>query len=102
MGRPPRNPIVWYDDFWYRAGSWDRPRRPVAKVEWRHGEWFPVVGFIVTNMSAGPEGVVDQRGQERPELVPALVSQVRCQPGAAGSIHPGLHRKANILGDHHR
>ncbi len=33
-------------------------RRVVAKVEWRQGELFPRVGFIVTNMSAGPEGVV--------------------------------------------
>ena len=30
----------------------------IAKVEWRQGELFPRVGFIVTNMSAGPEGVV--------------------------------------------
>ena len=33
-------------------------RRVVAKVEWHLGELFPRVGFIVTNMSAGPEGVV--------------------------------------------
>ena len=47
-----------YDDFWYRAGSWDRARRVVAKVEWHMGELFPRVGLIVTNMTAGPEGVV--------------------------------------------
>ena len=58
VGRPPRKPIIWYDDFWYQAGSWDRPRRVVAKVEWHQGELFPRVGFIVTNMSARPEGVV--------------------------------------------
>ena len=33
-------------------------RRVVAKVEWHRGELFPRVGFIVTNMTAGPEGVV--------------------------------------------
>ena len=27
-------------------------------MEWHRGELFPRVGFIVTNMSAGPEGVV--------------------------------------------
>ena len=43
---------------WYRAGSWDRARRVVARVEWHRGELFPRVGFIVTNMAAGPEGVV--------------------------------------------
>jgi hypothetical protein len=52
-------PIVWYDDFRYQAGSWDRSRRVVAKVEWHEGELFPRVGFIVTNMSASPEGLVD-------------------------------------------
>ena len=50
--------MIQYDDFWYRAGSWNRARRVVAKVEWHRGELFPRVGFIVTNMSAGPEGVV--------------------------------------------
>ena len=40
------------------AGAWNRARRVVAKVEWHQGELFPRVGFIVTNMSAGPEGVV--------------------------------------------
>ena len=58
VGRPPKRPVILYDDFWYRAGSWDRARRVVAKVEWRRGELFPRVGFIVTNMTAGPEGVV--------------------------------------------
>ena len=58
VGRPPKRPVILYDDFWYRAGSWDRARRVVAKVEWRRGELFPRVGFIVTNMTAVPEGVV--------------------------------------------
>jgi len=57
-GRPPRKPIVWYHDFRYQAGSWDRPRRVVAKVEWHQGELLPRVGFIVTNLSAKPMGVV--------------------------------------------
>ena len=58
VGRPPKRPVILYDDFWYRAESWDRARRVVAKVEWYRGELFPRVGFIVTNMTAGPEGVV--------------------------------------------
>ena len=57
-GRPPKRPVILYDDFWYRTESWDRARRVVAKVEWYRGELFPRVGFIVTNMTAGPEGVV--------------------------------------------
>ena len=58
VGRPPKRPVILCDDDWYRAGSWDRARRVVAKVEWYRGELFPRVGFIVTNMTAGPEGVV--------------------------------------------
>ena len=58
VGRPPEKPIVSLYEFMYQAASWDRPRRVVAKVEWHQGELFPRVGFIVTNMSANPEGVV--------------------------------------------
>ena len=58
VGRPPQKPIVWYHDFFYRAASWEHPRRVVAKVEWHQGELFPRVGFIVTNLSAKAEGVV--------------------------------------------
>jgi len=58
VGRPPEKPIICWSEFSYQAGSWDRPRRVVAKVEWHQGELFPRVGFIVTNMSAKPEGVV--------------------------------------------
>jgi len=51
VGRPPKKPVVRYHDFMYRAGSWDRERRVVAKIEWHQGELFPRVGFIVTNLS---------------------------------------------------
>jgi hypothetical protein len=57
-GRPPKKPIIWYHDFQYQAKSWDHPRRVVAKVEWHRGQLFPRVGFVVTNLSAKPEGVV--------------------------------------------
>jgi len=50
VGRPPNKPIVWYHNFSYQAGSWSRPRRVVAKIEWHRGELFPRVGFIVTNL----------------------------------------------------
>jgi hypothetical protein len=58
VGRPPKKPRVFYHDFSYRAASWDRPRRVVAKVEWHQGELFPRVGFIVTDMSAKAKNVV--------------------------------------------
>ena len=54
-----------YSSFSYQAGSWDKKRRVVAKVEWRPGELYPRVGFIVTNQSRPPQNIVafyNQRG----------------------------------------
>jgi hypothetical protein len=56
-GELPEKPVIRYHDFQYQAKSWDHPRRVVAKVEWHRGQLFPRVGFIVTNLSAKPEGV---------------------------------------------
>jgi len=53
-----RRPIVSYHDLTYQAQSWSIPRRVVAKVEWHQGELFPRVGFIVTNLSYPPKGIV--------------------------------------------
>ena len=55
---PSREPSVSYHDFAYQAQSWHLPRRVVAKVEWHQGELFPRVGFIVTNLSYPPKGIV--------------------------------------------
>jgi hypothetical protein len=48
----------YYVSFSYQAGSWDRKRRVVAKVEWHPGELVPRIGFIVTNLSRPSERVV--------------------------------------------
>ena len=42
----------------YRAGSRDRARRVIAKIEWHQGELFPRIGFIATNLSAKAKNVV--------------------------------------------
>ncbi len=66
VGRPPSNVRRYYTSFSYQAGSWDRKRRAVAKVEWHPGELVPRVGFIVTNLSRSAERVVtfyNQRGK---------------------------------------
>jgi hypothetical protein len=55
---PSQKPIVSYHDFAYRAQSWNVSRRVVAKVEWHQGELFARVGFIVTNLSYAPIGIV--------------------------------------------
>ena len=57
-GRPSRKPLVRYKSFRYQAKSWTTPRRIVAKVEHHHGELFPRVGFIVTNMAVPSRSVV--------------------------------------------
>ena len=58
VGRPSKKPKVFYASFVYQAGSWDRSRRVVAKVEWHAGELFPRVGFIVTSLSWRADRVV--------------------------------------------
>ena len=66
IGRPPNHVRRYYASFSYQAGSWDRKRRVVAKVEWHPGELVPRVGFIVTNLSRSAERVTwfyNQRGK---------------------------------------
>ena len=66
VGRPPNHVLRFYASFSYRAGSWDKKRRVVAKVEWHPGELVPRVGFIVTNLSRSAERVTwfyNQRGK---------------------------------------
>ncbi len=65
VGRPPNDVRRYYASFSYQAGSWNKKRRVVAKVEWHPGELYPRVGFIVTNLSRPAERVVafyNQRG----------------------------------------
>jgi hypothetical protein len=57
-GRPPHHVVRRYTSFHYRAKSWSKPRRVVAKVEFHPGELFPRVGFIVTNRSLPNERVL--------------------------------------------
>ncbi len=58
VGRPPNHVRRYYASFSYQAGSWNKKRRVVAKVEWHPGELYPRVGFIVTNLSRPSERVV--------------------------------------------
>ena len=54
-----------YHDFEYRAASWEKARRVIAKVEWHPGDLFPRVGFVVTNLPMEPDWIIrfyNQRG----------------------------------------
>ena len=69
--RPPNHVRRYYASFSYQAGSWNRKRRVVAKVEWHPGELYPRVGFIVTNLSRPAERVVafyNHRGTAEPYI----------------------------------
>jgi hypothetical protein len=57
-GRPPHHVVRLYTSFHYRAKSWSKARRVVAKVEFHPGELFPRIGFIVTNRSLPNERVL--------------------------------------------
>jgi hypothetical protein len=58
LGRPSLEVRRSYANLSYQAGSWMKPRRVVAKVEWHPGEHYPRVCFIVTNMARPVENVV--------------------------------------------
>ena len=102
VGRPPKRPVILYDDFWYRAGSWDRARRVVAKVEWHQGRAVPSGGLHRHDHDGWPRRsgailqwtrdsrAVDQGGEVRSELDSAVVPSVRGQPGASVSVRPGV------------
>src|SRR5215475_14551558 len=65
VGRRAHHVRRSHASFSYQAGSWTKPRRIVAKVEWHPGELYPRVGFIVTNMSRPAERVVALLQQAR-------------------------------------
>ena len=58
VGRPPDHVRRFHTSFSYQAGSWNKKRLVVAKVEWHPGELVPRVGFIVTNLSRPTKRVV--------------------------------------------
>ncbi len=65
VGRSPDHMIRTHAGFSRQAGSWDKKRRVVARVERHPGEFVPRVGFIVTRLSRPAGRVVafcDRRG----------------------------------------
>src|SRR6266571_3513063 len=100
------SPIPRSTSFSYQAGSWTRPRRVIAKVEWHPGELYPRVGFIVTNMSRLAERVVafyNKRGtceQWIKEGKGAIKwTRLSCRTFAANAVRLQLHALAYNLGN---
>jgi hypothetical protein len=106
VGRPPNEVRRSYANFHYQAGSWTKPRRVVAKVEWHPGELYPRVGFIVTNMARVAENVVgfyNKRGtceQWIKEGKGAIKwTRLSCRSFAANAVRLQLHALAYNLGN---
>ena len=106
VGRPPHEVRRYYTSFSYRARSWNKPRRVVAKVEWHPGELYPRVGFIVTNLARPAERVVafyNQRGtaeQWIKEGKGAIKrSRLSCRSLVANAVRLQLHALAYNLGN---
>lgn len=106
VGRPPNHVRRYYANFHYRAASWSKPRRVVAKVEWHPGELYPRVGFIVTNMARRAENVVafyNKRGtceQWIKEGKGAIKwTRLSCRSFAANAVRLQLHALAYNLGN---
>src|SRR4030088_2639589 len=106
VGRPPNEVRRFYANFSYKAASWTKPRRVVAKVEWHPGELIPRVGFIVTNMSRPAERVVafyNKRGtceQWIKEGKGAIHwTRLSCRTFAANTVRLQLHALAYNLGN---
>jgi Transposase DDE domain group 1 len=106
VGRPPNEVRCYYANFTYQAGSWSKPRRVIAKVEWHPGELYPRVGFIVTNMSRLAERVVafyNKRGtceQWIKEGKGAIKwTRLSCRTFAANAVRLQLHALAYNLGN---
>ena len=92
VGRPPKKPIIWYDDFWYQAGSWDRPRRVVAKVESRQlGQLM--IGSLVFVMRSS---IFPPRAQANPRGLGSL------RPRRVGAWPPCKRRLRAALSSRHR
>ncbi len=106
VGRPPNHVRRSYANFHYRAGSWTKPRRVIAKVEWHPGELCPRVGFIVTNLSRPAERVVafyNHRGTAEQWIKEGKGAirwtRLSCRTFAGNTVRLQLHALAYNLGN---
>ncbi|MCP4330326.1 MAG: IS1380 family transposase [Alphaproteobacteria bacterium] len=106
VGRPPNHVVCTHASFSYQAGSWDKKRRVVAKVEWHPGQLYPTVGFIVTNLTRPAKRVVafyNQRGtaeQHIKEGKNAIVwTRLSCRRFQNNAVRLQLHALAYNLGN---
>ena len=113
VGRPPNHVRRYYANFSYQAGSWNKKRRVVAKVEWHPGELYPRVGLdplrgsSVTNLSRPAERVVafyNQRGTAEQWIkevarTPSKWTRLSCRKFDHNAVRLQLHALAYNLGN---
>ena len=106
VGRPSNNARRSYASFTYKGGSWTKPRRIVAKVEWHPGELVPRIGFVVTNLSRLAGRVVafyNQRGTTEQWIKEGKNAinwtRLSCRSFAANAVRLQLHALAYNLGN---
>jgi hypothetical protein len=106
VGRPPHDVRRSYANFRYQAGSWTKPRRVIAKVEWHPGELFPRVGFIVTNMARPAKKIVafyNQRGTAEQWIKEGKGAikwtRLSCRSFNANAVRLQIHALAYNLGN---
>ena len=112
VGRPPNHVRRYYASFSDQAGSWNRKRRVVAKVEWHPGELVPRVGrdplrgSSVTNLSRPAERVVafyNQRGKAEQYIKEGKNAikwtRLSCRKFRDNEVRLQLHALADNLGN---
>jgi hypothetical protein len=106
VGRPAHYVQRFYKSFHYKAASWSRPRRVVAKVERHLGELFPRVGFIVTNLRHASKNVVgfyNKRGTAEQWIKEGKGAikwtRLSCHSFNANAVRLQLHALAYNLGN---
>ena len=106
VGRPSKDVRRYYANFSYRAASWVKARRVVAKVEWHPGELYPRVGFIVTKLARPAERVVvfyNQRGTAEQHIKEGKHAirwtRLSCRKFADNAVRLQLHALTYNLGN---
>jgi hypothetical protein len=105
-------PCRYHANFSYRAASWTRARRVVAKVEWHPGELYPRVGLdrlhrsSVTNFARPAERVVvfyNQRGTAEQHIKEGKHAirwtRLSCRKFAHNAVRLQLHALTYNLGN---
>jgi hypothetical protein len=89
VGRPSNDVCRSYESFTNQAGSWSKPRRVIANVEWHPGELYPRVGLVNSEHTGHLAKAVEmvctdcQKECERPKVAECKACGESCNRKAA-------------------